>query len=62
MKIVFTIDDNLDETAKVNLLNELWVAAQTTTKGGFETEHDGGSRLSRLANDEFDEWGKRRWK
>jgi hypothetical protein len=62
MKIVITIDDNLDEAVKADLMNKLWVDAQTTTGGHFKAEHDGSRRLSRVANDEFDEWGKFRWK
>jgi hypothetical protein len=62
MKIVITIDDNLDEAVKVDLMNKLWVDAQTATRGHFEAEHDGDRKLSQLANGEFDKWGKLRWK
>jgi hypothetical protein len=62
MQIVITIDDNEDEPVKVDLMNKLWVDVQTAVKGRFNVDHDGGGELSRRANDEFDKWGKIRWK
>lgn len=62
MTITARIGDNLPETVKVDLLNTIWVAVQTTATGLFKVEHDGEPKLSQLANHQFDKWGKHRWK
>jgi hypothetical protein len=62
MNITIEIDDGLDDAVKIDLMNKLWVEAETTTKERFKKAwHDGDPKLSKLANDEWDRWSKFRW-